>query len=132
MPLVLLNPLIGSLPYATASGQSWPGSNSNKEFLCIPYSSSITWTSLLDCLVSYLGHSLVAGGVLLCGRGAVVVFYGPSWLGRQCFMKGQKLEGKKPDSHGHGSVFETGVGWIFSLRATMSPRKMKGNFLLAK
>ena len=38
--------------------QSGPGSDSNEGVLRIPQSSSITGTSLSDCLVSYPGHSL--------------------------------------------------------------------------
>ena len=34
------------------------GSNANKEIICKFKSSSITGTSLSDCFVSYLGHSL--------------------------------------------------------------------------
>ena len=44
---------------ASTPSQSGPGSDGNKGVLCIPQSSSITGTSPLDCLVSYLGHSLV-------------------------------------------------------------------------
>ena len=43
-------------------GQSEPGSNGNEGVRCIPQSSSITGTSPSDCLVSYPGHSLEAGG----------------------------------------------------------------------
>ena len=43
---VLLDTLIG------------PGSDGNEEVLRISQSSSITWASLSDCLVSYPGHSL--------------------------------------------------------------------------
>ena len=57
-------------------GQSGPGSNGNKGVLRIPQSSSITRTSLSDCLVSYPGHSL--GGVLPLCRGAVGVFTAPA------------------------------------------------------
>ena len=45
---------------------------------CIPQSSSITGTSQSDCLVSYLGHSLL--GVLLLCRDAVGVFFSPNRL----------------------------------------------------
>ena len=38
-----------------------PGSNGNEEVLRIPQSSSITWTSPSDYLVSYLGNSLGGG-----------------------------------------------------------------------
>ena len=43
---------------ATTLGQSGPESNGNKGVLCIPQRSSITGTLPLDCLVSYLRHSL--------------------------------------------------------------------------
>ncbi len=55
------------------SCQNGPGSDGNEDILRIPQSSSITGTSLSDCLVSYTGHSLV--GVLLLCREAVGVFY---------------------------------------------------------
>ena len=35
-----------------------PGSDNNKQVLCIPQSSIITEASLSDCLMSYPGHSL--------------------------------------------------------------------------
>ena len=38
--------------------QSGPGNNGNERVPCIPKSSSITGTSLSDCLVSYPEHSL--------------------------------------------------------------------------
>ena len=40
-------------------GQSEPRSDGNKEVLCIPQSYNITGASPPDCLLSYLGHSLV-------------------------------------------------------------------------
>ena len=70
--LVLFNPYIGPISGATTPGQGGPGIDGNKGVLHIFQSSSITGTSLSDCLVSYPGHSLV--GVLpLCG-GVVGVF----------------------------------------------------------
>ena len=42
---------------ATTPSQSGPGSDGNEGVLHISQSSSITGTSLLDCLVSYPGHS---------------------------------------------------------------------------
>ena len=48
-----------TLSGATTPGQSGPGSDGNKGVLSIPQSSSITGTSPSDCLVSYLGHSLM-------------------------------------------------------------------------
>ena len=65
---------------ATMLGQSGPGSNGNEGVLCIPQGPSITGTSSSDCLMSYPGHSLVEGVLPLC-RGAVSVFYSPSWMG---------------------------------------------------
>ena len=46
----------GTLSGATILGQSGPGSDGNKEVLCIHQSSSISWASPSDCLVSYPGH----------------------------------------------------------------------------
>ena len=43
---------------ATTPDQSEPGSEYIEGVLCIPQSSSITGTSLSDCLVSYPGHSM--------------------------------------------------------------------------
>ena len=50
-----------SLSGTTNPDQSGPGSDGNKQVLCIPQISSITRTSPSDCLVSYPGHSLVGG-----------------------------------------------------------------------
>ena len=47
---------------ATTPGQSGPGSDGNEEVHNIPQSSSITGTSPSDCLVSYPGYQLGAGG----------------------------------------------------------------------
>ena len=43
---------------ATIPGQSGTGCNGNEGVFRIPQSSSITGTSLSDCLVSYPGHLL--------------------------------------------------------------------------
>ena len=43
---------------ATTPELSEPGSDGNKRVLWIPQSSSITTTSLSDCLVPFPGHSL--------------------------------------------------------------------------
>ena len=51
-------PIDRTLSSTTTPGQSGPRSNGNEEVLQIPQSSSITGASPLDCLVSYLGHSL--------------------------------------------------------------------------
>ena len=65
--LILFNPLIGPLPGTTTPGQSGPRSDGNEEVPRIPQSSSITGTSLSDCLV-----------VLPLCREAVGVLYDPS------------------------------------------------------
>ena len=67
---------------STTPGQCGPGSDGNEGVLCIPQSPSITGTSPSDCLVSYPGH-LLEVGVLLLSRGAVGVFYSPSRLDNQ-------------------------------------------------
>ena len=73
-------PIDRTLSGATTSSQSGPGSDSNEGVLYIPQSSSITGTTLSDCLMSYEGHSL-RGGVLPLCKDAIGVFYSPSWLG---------------------------------------------------
>ena len=50
-----------ALSGATTLSQNRPGSDANEGVLRIPQSFSIIWTSLLDCLVSYPGHSLGEG-----------------------------------------------------------------------
>ena len=70
-----------ALSDATTLGQSGPGSDGNKGVLRIPQSSSITGTSLSDCLEWYPGHLLV--GVLLLCREAAGVFYSYSQLGKR-------------------------------------------------
>ena len=50
-----------TLPGATTPGQGGPGINGNEGVLHIPQSSSITGTSPLNYLVSYLGHSSGGG-----------------------------------------------------------------------
>ena len=60
-----------TLSVATTSGQSGP-----ERVLCIPQSSSITWTLPSDFLVSY-----PVGWVLSLCREAVSVFYSPSRIG---------------------------------------------------
>ena len=56
-------PIDRTISGATTPGQSKPGSDSNERVIRIPQSSSITGTSPSDCLVSYLGYSLVGGGL---------------------------------------------------------------------
>ena len=51
-------PIDSALSGATTPCQSGPGSNGNEGVLRIPQSSSVTGTSLSDCLVSYPGHIL--------------------------------------------------------------------------
>ena len=76
-------PIDRTLSGATTPGQSGPGSDGNKGVLCIPQSSSITEASPSNCFVSYPGH-LLWGGVLLLCRDAVSVFCSRSWLGPIC------------------------------------------------
>ena len=73
-------PIYRTLSGSTTLKMSGPGSDGNEEVLRISQSSSITGTSPSDCLVPYLGHSLM-GGVLLLHRDTVGVFCRPSWLG---------------------------------------------------
>ena len=51
-----IRPIDRTLSGATIPGQSGPGSNGDEGVLHIAQSISITWTSLLDRLVSYIGH----------------------------------------------------------------------------
>ena len=76
-----IKPIDKSLSDVTTPSQSGPGNDGNEGVLRIPQSSSITGTSLPDCLVSYTGH-LFGGGVLPHCRGSVGVFYSPSRLGK--------------------------------------------------
>ena len=68
-------PIDKTLSGATTPGQSEPGSDVNEGVLCIPQSSSITGTSLSDCLVSYI-RTLIGVGYTPF-RGTVGVFYRP-------------------------------------------------------
>ena len=70
-------PIECTLSGATTSSQSGAGSDGNEGALCTPESSSITGDSPSDYLVSYLGHSL-GGGILLLCKDAVDVFYSPT------------------------------------------------------
>ena len=70
-----------ALSGATIPGQSGPGSNGNEGVLHISQTPCITRTSPSDCLVSFPGHSLGMGVLLLC-RGAVSVLYNSSRLGK--------------------------------------------------
>ena len=51
-------PIDRTLSGATTPGQSGFRSDGSEGIRCIPQSSSITGASPLDCLMSYLGHSL--------------------------------------------------------------------------
>ena len=64
----------------TLSVHSEPGNEGNNGVLRIPQSSSITGTSPWDCLMSYLGYSLVV--VLPLSIETVSVFYGHIDLAR--------------------------------------------------
>ena len=92
-------PIDRTLSDATTPGQSGPGSDGNEEVLHIPQSSSITKTSLWDCLVSYPRYLLP-----LC-RDAVGVFNSPSLQGNLYAMRHslifepQKYTHTKPQSH---------------------------------
>ena len=70
---------ISTLSGAGTAGQSKPESNDNEWVLCIPQSSSITRTSLSDCLESYPGLLLGMGYYILplC-KDAISVFNSPS------------------------------------------------------
>ena len=52
-------PIDRTLSGATTPSQSGPGSDGNGRVLCIPQSSSITGTLPSDCLITYLGPSLM-------------------------------------------------------------------------
>ena len=72
-----------ALTGTTSLSQSGPGNNNNERVLHISRSSR-TGTTPSDILVSYLGHSL-GGGVLLLCRNAVGVCYIPMRLGYALF-----------------------------------------------
>ena len=74
-----IRPIDRTLSSDTPLGQSGPGSNGNEGVHSIPQSSSITETSLSDCLVSYPGYSM--RGVLPLCIDAVSVFCSSSRLG---------------------------------------------------
>ena len=58
----------GALSGATNPGQSEPGSDGNKEMLCIRQSSNIAGTSPSDFLVSYIQNTRWVGVVSSCTR----------------------------------------------------------------
>ena len=57
-----IKPIDRALSGATTPGQSGPVSDGMKRFAAFLQSSSIIGTLQSDCLVSYVGHSLVGGG----------------------------------------------------------------------
>ena len=61
--------------------QSGPGSDGNKELLCIPQSFSITGASPSDCLVSYPGHSLEEGSYLSAEKQLMYSTAPANWAG---------------------------------------------------
>ncbi len=74
-----IRPIDRTLSGATTLSQSGPESDGNEEVFHIPQSSSITGTSLSDCLLLYPEQSL-GENVPVC-RDAVGVVYIPSQLG---------------------------------------------------
>ena len=70
-----------TLSGATILRENEPESDSNKEVLRIPQSSSITTAILSDCLVSYTGHSLEESYLW---RNTVNIFCRHSRLGCDC------------------------------------------------
>ena len=86
MKFSFLWPIDMTLSDANTPDQNAPGSDGNEGLLHISQSSSITGTSPSDCLMSYLGHSLVGGGILPLCREAVGAFYSPSQLGHMIFV----------------------------------------------
>ena len=90
-------------------------------------------TSPSDCLVSYLGHSLV--GVWPLCRGAVSVFYSPSWLGnRTPELIGQIKNFMDKDHHVSietiSAQFDVSVGTVHTIiREELKMRKICTNFV---
>ena len=56
-----------------STGSSEPGNDGNEGVHCVLQSNGIIGDSLLDCLMSYTGHSLVEGFLPLC-KDSVGVF----------------------------------------------------------
>ena len=69
-----------ALSGATTPAQSGPGRNGNEGVIHTPQSSSITGTLPSNCLYHIQDTHFGGGGVLPFCRGAVAVFYSPSWL----------------------------------------------------
>ena len=76
-----IQPIDRALSDAVTPGQSRPVNDANEGVLRILQSSSNTGSSPIDCLVSYLGHSLGWGVLQIC-RDAVGLFYRPCRLGK--------------------------------------------------
>ena len=74
-----------TLSGTTTPGQNGPGSNGNEGILCI-HQVSKTGASPSDGLISYLGYSSEAGGVLTLCRDTVGVFYRLSQPTGQSFL----------------------------------------------
>ena len=72
-------PIDRTLSDITTPGLSGPGSDGNEGVVHIPQSSSITGTSPSDYLVSYPGHSLRWGVLLLCRGQSVYSTAPPNW-----------------------------------------------------
>ena len=80
-------PMDMALSGATTRGQNGPGSDGNEGVHRFPQNSSIIRTSPSDCLLSYIGHSLVGGLSLYIE--AVGVFYSPDRLGKDILCSGE-------------------------------------------
>ena len=85
-----------ALSDATILRKSGPRSNGKEEMLCIPQCPSITGTSPSDCECHIQDTRWVR--VLLFYRGAVCVFYSPSWMGRGRGESGRKGQDGKLDN----------------------------------
>ena len=80
-------PIQWTLAVATTLGQSGPGSVGSQGVLCIAQSSCIARALLSDCLLLYLGLSLVWEILPIC-REPVGIFYSPSRQGNHHFEIG--------------------------------------------
>ena len=65
-----------TLSGTTTLGEGWAGINENEEVLRVPQISCLTAASLSDCLMSYIGPSLVGGSYF-------TIFYCPTRM--DCF-----------------------------------------------
>ena len=84
----LIWPIDRTLSSPTSLSPSGLGNNGNEGILHTPWNSK-TEVSHSDCLMSYQGHSLVWGVLLLC-RDPVGVFYSPSQQGLAYFKSSLK------------------------------------------